>query len=387
MDSKESSSSPDNYCILVVDDEPNIRKAMCVALMREGYRIKEAADGMEALEKILGDAPDLVLLDIMLPSMNGFDVAIRVREDRRTRHLPIIIVTAKTQIADRIRGLDIGADDYISKPFDLREMTARVRALLRRVYRPPTTRPFETEERAFVRHDQFENFVVGPTNQVAYNMAVKVAEVPGGVYNPLFIYGESGVGKSHLMHAIGNAVNANDPGASIVAVTSDRLNEQLRSAISDGSEQTIWESYEGADLLLLDDAQFLSFESYSSRKSQILVSIIEKAKQLVVCADRPPEQLTGIPPETRKRMASGSVIRIDLPTPYMRCRILRSMAQQKGWGIPDAILLYVARNVDANVRALEGIVRRIAAENRLMGKPLTKEFVDRLIAEAAKAAH
>ncbi len=377
--------SADDYCVLVVDDEPNIRKAMCVALMREGYRIKEAADGMEALEKILTDIPDLVLLDIMLPSMNGFDVAIRVREDRRTRHLPIIIVTAKTQIADRIRGLDIGADDYISKPFDLREMTARVRALLRRVYRPPTTRPFETEEKVFVRHYQFDNFVVGPTNQVAYNMAVKVAEIPGGVYNPLYIYGETGVGKSHLMHAIGNAVHANEPAAKIAAVTSDRLNEQLRTAVSDNSEEVIRENYDGADLFLVDDAQLLSFESYSIRKSQLLLSIIERVKQLVVCADRPPEQLAGIPPETRKRLASGSVVRIDLPTPYMRCRILRFMAQQKGWGMPDAILLYVARNVEANVRVLEGLVRRITAENKLMGKPLTKEFVDRLITEAVQA--
>ena len=121
--------------ILVVEDEKNIAKLVAYNLEREGYRVQIAKDGEEALERIRKDAPDLVVLDLMLPKIDGLELCRLIRSDRKTAHLPIIMLTAKTQEADRIVGLEMGADDYVPKPFSPRELLARVRAVLRRTER------------------------------------------------------------------------------------------------------------------------------------------------------------------------------------------------------------------------------------------------------------
>ncbi len=118
--------------ILIVEDEQAIRDMVCVALRHAGYECLEAADATQAQARILASVPDIVLLDWMLPGMNGVDYARRLRQDRLTRHLPIIMLTARTQEEDKLKGLETGADDYVTKPFSTKELLARIRALLRR---------------------------------------------------------------------------------------------------------------------------------------------------------------------------------------------------------------------------------------------------------------
>ena len=122
--------------ILVVEDEKNIVKIVSYNLEREGYRVAVARDGEEALEKIRKEPPDLILLDLMLPKKSGLELCRELRADRKTAHLPIVMLTAKGEEADRVVGLEMGADDYIPKPFSPRELVARVRAVLRRSSRP-----------------------------------------------------------------------------------------------------------------------------------------------------------------------------------------------------------------------------------------------------------
>lgn len=122
--------------ILVVEDEKNIAKLVSYNLEREGFRVSVVKDGEEALESIRGNPPQLILLDLMLPKVDGLEVCRRIRSDPRTASIPVIMLTAKTQEADRIVGLELGADDYIPKPFSPRELVARVRAVLRRSTRP-----------------------------------------------------------------------------------------------------------------------------------------------------------------------------------------------------------------------------------------------------------
>jgi len=131
--------------ILIVDDEPAIRGMLGLTLREAGYECQEAEDTAQAQTKILADPPDLILLDWMLPGVSGVEFARRLRRERLTRHIPIIMLTARTEEEDKVRGLDTGADDYITKPFSTRELTARIKALLRRAAPHSTDLPVEIE--------------------------------------------------------------------------------------------------------------------------------------------------------------------------------------------------------------------------------------------------
>lgn len=118
--------------ILVVDDEPDTLLPLTRALEADDYAVTGAVDGTDALEKVRAETPDLILLDLMLPKLNGYEVCMKLKDDPLTRHIPIIILSAKGEIKDKVLGIEIGADDYVTKPFDLLELKARIRALLRR---------------------------------------------------------------------------------------------------------------------------------------------------------------------------------------------------------------------------------------------------------------
>jgi phosphate regulon transcriptional regulator PhoB len=126
--------------VLVVDDEPDIRNLVVLHLARDGFRCRTAANGPEALRAVKSGAPDLIVLDLMLPDMDGLEVCRRLRSDPASAAIPIVMLTAKTDEVDRVVGLEIGADDYVVKPFSPKELVARVRAVLRRATRPPTER-------------------------------------------------------------------------------------------------------------------------------------------------------------------------------------------------------------------------------------------------------
>ena len=373
--------------ILVVDDEQNIRKAMATVLEREGYAIFEARDGKEALHSVLVDKPDLILLDIMLPTMNGYDVTIKLRDDDRTKDIPIIMVTAKGQVSDRIHGLDLGADDYITKPFDLRELTARVNAMFRRraAERPAQEQPREESQYIFptAPPDQtFETFIVGPANREAHEAALAVAENPGVVHNPLFLHGEAGIGKSHLIACIANKIRRHYGPEKVVYASSELFEERIREAILTHKLDGMLNSFSKLALLAVDDVQFLArTRSQQDRTLEIFMDLYERARQVVVCSDRPPEELNELTELVQTLFSRGRVVELLVPTPYHRGRILRAVAQRNGWNIPEPSLIYLARNLTANVRTLIGVAKRLAAEATLTGKAISPEVIDDVIAQ------
>lgn len=375
--------------ILIVDDEVNIRKAMSAALEREGYRIVEAREGREALQSIFRNRPELVLLDIMLPGMNGYDVTIKLRDDSRTRDLPIIMVTAKGQTTDRIHGLDLGADDYITKPFDLRELVARVNAMMRRkVAEVKPSSPSLPVEDVFTSLPTpppdmtFESFIVGPANREAHEAAVAVAKAPGVVHNPLFVYGEAGIGKSHLIAALANKISREFGPNRVAYASSELFEESIREAILTHTVDRLSVRYGQLILLAVDDLQFLSrTRSQQDRTLEVFMDLYDSARQVVVCSDRPPERLNELADMMRSLFVKGRAVKLDVPTPYHRGRILRAVAQRNGWNIPESSLIYLARNLTANVRTLIGVAKRLAAEATLTGKPISPEIIDDVIAQ------
>jgi chromosomal replication initiator protein len=298
------------------------------------------------------------------------------------------MVTAKGQITDRIHGLDLGADDYISKPFDLRELVARVHAMLRRRTTEGTETAQERPRSGPVKFPTpapdmtFETFVVGPSNREPYEAALAVAATPGKLFNPLFMYGDAGIGKSHLLAAIGNRV-ARDHGADKVMYTSSELfHETIREAIMSHRVESLLSSLGRYIVLLVDDIQFLSrTRSQQDRTLEVFMELYDRARQVAVCSDRPPDQLNDLTEMIRTLFVRGKVVHLDVPTPYHRGRILRSVCERNGWDLPESALIYLARNLTANVRTLIGVAKRVAAESTLTGKPVSPEIIDEVIAQ------
>jgi two-component system alkaline phosphatase synthesis response regulator PhoP len=173
--------------ILVVEDEADIRELLCYSLTQEGYAVEEAADGAEALERVTRRAPDLAMLDLMLPRMSGLELCRRLRANPETAHLPVIMVTAKGAEVDRVLGLEMGADDYVVKPFSPREVVARVKALLRRANAALEPRDAGSYEKGRLRVDfgTYEVFVEG----VKHDLALREFELLRFfVQHPLRVY-------------------------------------------------------------------------------------------------------------------------------------------------------------------------------------------------------
>jgi two-component system alkaline phosphatase synthesis response regulator PhoP len=377
--------------VLVVDDELNVRKAIGVALQREGYHVLEAGEGQEAVQTILRDMPELILLDIMLPGMNGYDVALRLRDDPRTKQIPIIMVSAKTQVADRLHGLAVGADDYITKPFDLRELVARVNTMMRRtasLTQEPAKKPHEWNLGLLSppRDMTFDSFITGPANREAYEAAVAVAKEPGAVHNPLFFYGEAGTGKTHLLAAVVNDV-CRRFGPNAVAYTALKsLEESIRKSPKAHEIERLFASFKEFVLVAVDDIHLLNeMESDADMVLEAFTGLCDRARQIVVCGDKPISQLRQLSRVKGNPFARSTVVRFHVPTPYHRGRILRAVADGNSWSIPEPSLLYLARRLTTNIRTLLSVAERLANETARTGMPITTDLIDEVIAQLSSS--
>jgi chromosomal replication initiation ATPase DnaA len=373
--------------VLVVDDELNVRKAIGVALAREGYHVLEAGEGQEAVRTILRDMPELILLDIMLPGMNGYDIALRLRDDPRTRQIPIIMVTAKTQVADRLHGLAVGADDYITKPFDLRELVARVNTMMRRTASstekpPPALHEWDLGLLTPSREMTFNNFITGPANREAYDAAMAVAKEPGAVHNPLFLYGEPGIGKTHLLAAIANKVSRSFS-SEVVAYTSLRsLDDSIRKSPKAHEIDRLFASFKEFVLVAVDDIHLLNkIQADAVKVFEAFSSLCDRARQIVVCGDKPPSQLRRLSRVKGNPFARSTVVRFHVPTPYHRGRILRAVAERNSWNIPEPTLLYLARRLTTDVQTLLTVAERLAKETARTGMSITTDLIDEIIVQ------
>ena len=226
----------------------------------------------------------------------------------------------------------------------------------------------------------FETYVVGSGNRLAHAACLAVAEKPARAYNPFFLYGGVGLGKTHLLHAIGNACHQR--GLNVLYVSSEEFTNDMINAIRTHTNQAFREKYRSADVLLVDDIQFIAGkESTQEEFFHTFNTLHGQDKQIIVSSDRPPKSLDTLDERLRSRFEWGLTADIQPPDLETRLAILRSKAERTGRQIPDEILETIARRVQSNIRELEGALNRILAFADLSGTHLTPQLVEVALAD------
>ena len=228
----------------------------------------------------------------------------------------------------------------------------------------------------------FDSFVVGNNNRFAHAAALAVAEAPAKAYNPLFLYGGVGLGKTHLMHAIGNEILKNNKNANILYVTSERFTNHLINAIKDGKNEAFRNKYRNIDVLLIDDIQFIAGkERIQEEFFHTFNSLHEEGKQIILSSDRPPKDIQLLEDRLRTRFEWGLIADISNADYETRMAILKKKAQLDHIIIEDEILSNIATKVDSNIRELEGTLNKLIALSSLENKPISIELSNRAISD------
>ena len=231
----------------------------------------------------------------------------------------------------------------------------------------------------------FDNFVVGPSNRFAHSASIAVSKNPGQVYNPLFIYGPSGVGKTHLLYAIANGIRRQNPEANIVYIKGDEFTNELISAIASGKNVEFRSKYRESDLFLIDDIQFIAGkESTQEEFFHTFNKLYEEHKQIVMTSDRKPSDMLTLEDRLRTRFEWGLLADVQPPDYETRMAILKNKARSLGIELPDDVCNYIAVNVTNNVRQIEGIVKKLLAYRDLDNMTLDLPNVSRVIEDSFK---
>ena len=232
----------------------------------------------------------------------------------------------------------------------------------------------------------FENFVVGPSNRFAHGAAIAVANHPGQVYNPLFIYGPPGVGKTHLLYAIANGIRKQNPTANVVYIKGDQFTNELIQAIQSGKNIEFRSKYREADLFLIDDVQFIAGkESTQEEFFHTFNKLYEEHKQIVMTSDRKPSDMLTLEARLQTRFEWGLLADIQPPDYETRMAIIKNKSNQLALNLPEDVCNYIAINITNNVRQIEGTVKKIMAYRDLNNMPLDLPNISRAINDMFKA--
>jgi chromosomal replication initiator protein len=222
----------------------------------------------------------------------------------------------------------------------------------------------------------FETFVVGKSNRLAHAASLAVSDSPGIAYNPLFIWGGVGLGKTHLMHAIAHHVEKNLNEARTLYVSSEKFTNDLISAIRNTSTDAFRSRYRNLDLLLIDDIQFITGKEQTQEEFfNTFNSLYEASKQIVISSDRPPRDILGVEERLVSRFESGLVTDIQTPDLETRVAILQKKADIKNKEIPEEVILFLAQNIPSNIRELEGALNRVIAYSEINSEPMNTENI------------
>ena len=231
----------------------------------------------------------------------------------------------------------------------------------------------------------FDRFVVGPSNRFAHAAAIAVANRPAETYNPLFIYGPSGLGKTHLLYAIAGEINYRHPDYNIIYIKGDQFTNELIQALQEGKNAEFRNKYRNADLFLVDDIQFISSkESTQEEFFHTFNNLYENHKQIVLTSDRPPSDLLRLEDRLKTRFEWGLIADINPPDYETRMAIIRNKSDSLGMDMPDDVCSYIAENITTNIRQIEGTVKKIKAYWELTGMEINVGNVSRAIKDMYK---
>ena len=221
----------------------------------------------------------------------------------------------------------------------------------------------------------FENFVEGKSNQLARAASYQIGENPGGAYNPLFIYGGVGLGKTHLMHAVGNLIVEKNPAAKVVYLHSERFVQDMVKALQHNAIDDFKRYYRSVNALLIDDIQFFAGKERSQEEFfHTFNALLEGQQQIILTCDRYPKEVSGLEERLKSRFGWGLTVAIEPPELETRVAILMTKATQMGVDLPQDVAFFIAKRIRSNIRELEGALRRVTANAKFTGQPITPEF-------------
>ncbi len=275
--------------------------------------------------------------------------------------------------ADRSKKVVIQVGSRELTPFERTPSQSRKPASL--PGRPASTASSKRHVSGLRREFVFETFVEGKCNQLPRAASVQVAENPGGAYNPLFIYGGVGLGKTHLMHAIGNVIAERKSDAKVVYLHSERFVTDMVKALQHNAIDDFKRYYRSVDALLIDDIQFFVGKERSQEEFfHTFNALLEEQQQVVLTCDRYPKEVDGLEERLKSRFGWGLTVAMEPPELETRVAILMSKANASHVQLPDDVAFFVAKRIRSNVRELEGALRRVVANSQFTGKPITLEF-------------
>lgn len=241
----------------------------------------------------------------------------------------------------------------------------------------PAARPGKTSRSnsGLDKRYQFDNFVLGKSNELGFAAASQIAQKPGDAYNPLLLYGSTGLGKTHLLHAIGNAIRQQDPTTKVLYLDSERFVSDMIRALRHGAIDDFKKHYRSAGALLIDDIQFLAGKKSSQEEFfHTFNTLLDSKQQIVLTCDRYPKEVVGLEARLRSRFGWGLTVAIEPPDFETRVAILMNKAQEKGVQLEEPVAFLIAKRLRSHVRDLEGALNQLIANARFTGRSITENF-------------
>lgn len=333
---------------------------------------------MEALSAIWQNTLDIIKPDIQPVSFSTWiDTIVPVSMDSRTITLEVPYDYNKVMIETRYAALIQNALLYLTgREYEVNIVIQGELSAQKKEAEMEKQQPENLLNPAYT----FDTFVIGKSNQLAHAASLAVAEASGSIYNPLFLYGGVGLGKTHLMHAVGNYVLKTSPNKKVVYVSSETFTNDLINAIKDDRTEQFRSKYRLIDILMVDDIQFIGGKEGTQEEFfHTFNTLYQAGKQIILSSDRPPKELYTLEDRLRTRFESGLIVDIKPPDFETRIAILKKKADQVQVEIDDEIYRYVANKITSNIRELEGAIKKIVSYHNLIREDITLSLAEKAL--------